>query len=263
MKGCFIVFEGIDGSGKTEQLNRLEKNLRKENYDVIHTIEPTKTLMIGSLIRNILYKKIEVTEEALALLFAADRAEHTKKKIIPALQTGAIVLSDRYVYSSLAYQSKGMRKELNFEWIKKINQYAISPNLVIFLDIPPKVGLERLKNGQIRIQDHTFFEDLIRQEKIRSAYYNIFNLNNNPNLWDFLTDIKKIKINKYMEMKRLKNTLILRIDGTLSKDDIEKRILTFVRQYLTDLNVLKIQGNKPQIQKLHIFNNNNISESKP
>jgi len=153
-QGCFIVFEGIDGSGKSEQYGRLTERLKKD-YDVLATAEPTKGMPIGNLIRQVLYGNEETSEESLALLFAADRVDHTEKKIKPALEDGKVVISDRYVYSSLAYQSRGMNKELDLDWVKTINRYALEPDVVIFLDITPEEGQKRLANGQIRVKDHT------------------------------------------------------------------------------------------------------------
>ena len=111
-KGCFIVFEGLDGSGKSTQVRDLGSKLQKKKYEVITTQEPTNKNVIGSLLKRILYNNESVPDEVLALLFAADRAHHTINTIIPGLEEGSIVISDRYVYSSLAYQSRGMKKRL-------------------------------------------------------------------------------------------------------------------------------------------------------
>ena len=108
-KGCLIVFEGIEGSGKTTASRNLQKYLTTKEHKALWTREPTSS-KIGSLIEDILRGEITVAEEAIPLLFAADRADHTKRVIVPAIKKGYIVISDRYVHSSLAYQKSGMEK---------------------------------------------------------------------------------------------------------------------------------------------------------
>ncbi|MCX6648212.1 MAG: dTMP kinase [Candidatus Bathyarchaeota archaeon] len=258
-QGGLIVFEGIDGSGKTEQIKRLEKRLIDENFKVTSTREPTNFLVIGKLIRNVLNKKENVSDEALALLFAADRADHTKKKIIPSIKDGFVVLSDRYVFSSLAYQGKGMKTQLDINWLKIINKYAISPNIVIFLDIPPEIGLERLKKGQTRIHDDNYFENLTKQENIRSVYYKIFNLERTVRDLTEYQNIKKIKQEKSIKEVKINNMLILRVDGTKDIEVIEKEIYNIVKKYLIDNKIGKNNGVSPT--PLHYFTNG-INDSK-
>jgi len=256
MKGCFIVFEGIDGSGKTVQSKKLFEKLKKINYKVIPTKEPTTQRPIGKLIRSILYNSETVTEEALALLFAADRADHTKRKIIPALNEGAVVISDRYVYSSYAYQAKGMDIELDLKWIKIINRYAQTPNIVVFLDIPPSVGLERLQKGQKRIQDDSYFEDLIKQEKIRSIYHKVLNLERKvKDLWEFETKIKTQRTQKY-EIVMSDSAIVLRVDGTLPINEVHNIIYNYITSYLEKKQVPKMEKNKLEHKDLlKVFSN--------
>jgi dTMP kinase len=253
-QGCFIVFEGIDGSGKTEQINRLEKKLVNDKFRVILTREPTNFLPTGILIKDILNKKENVSDEALALLFAADRVDHTKKKIIPAIKNGFIVLSDRYVFSSLAYQGGGMKTTLDINWLKNINKYAISPDIVIFLDIFPEVGLQRLKKGQIRIQDDTYFENLRKQENIRSIYYKIFNLERvEKDLREFQYTKKNRKQDKIIKEVKLNNTLVLRVEGHHPIELIEKEIYEIIKKYLENKKIGKNDTVSPT--SLHYFTN--------
>lgn len=219
-KGCFIVFEGLDGSGKSTQVRGLGSKLQKRKYEVITTQEPTKKSVIGSLITRILYKNTVVPDEVLALLFAADRADHTINTIIPALEKGMIVISDRYVYSSLAYQSRGMKKRLDIDWIRSINQAAIEPDLVIFLDATPKDAMSRLQKGQKRVQDHNFFENLEVQTRIRDAYYDIFNFHQvdtgiqNTNIY---------RIDAKLPVKQIKEIIGERVSTLLGKKSIERK----------------------------------------
>jgi len=236
-QGCFIVFEGIDGSGKSEQYGRLTERLKKD-YDVLATAEPTKGMPIGNLIRQVLYGNEETSEESLALLFAADRVDHTEKKIKPALEDGKVVISDRYVYSSLAYQSRGMNKELDLDWVKTINRYTLEPDVVIFLDITPEEGQKRLANGQIRVKDHTYFEDIVKQDKIRSVYYQVLNLMKGD-LWGYVDEVNK----KEFEISKINDTVVLRVDGALSRDRISRIINKQVQKILKDKNVQKLNKN--------------------
>jgi dTMP kinase len=175
-----------------------------------------------------------VAEEALALLFAADRLDHTEKKIKPALEQGSVVVSDRYVYSSLAYQSGGMKKELGLEWVRAINAYAVMPDMVVFLDITPDVGQNRLANGQVRVKDHTYFESLSQQEKIRSAYYKVFNFGN-VSLTQYIGAGKE---EARVQVSRVDDTIVLRVDGTLSMEEIEKIVLKHVLKALKEKCVM-------------------------
>ncbi len=142
-RGAFICLEGIDASGKTTQTHRLVRNLKRRGFDSVYTTEPS-TGEIGRLIRrHVLDRKKRIPVSMEALLFAADRVDHVEKKIKPVLYKGRIVVCDRYVYSSLAYQGAG---DLNFDWIKQINRFALVPDLALLIDVSPEVAIERLKS---------------------------------------------------------------------------------------------------------------------
>ena len=239
-KGCFIVMEGIDGSGKSEQFQRLTKRLKKKGYKLATTREPTKRYPVGRLIEKVLRGEEQVSEEALALLFAADRADHTERKIKPALEDGAIVVSDRYVHSSLAYQSRGMGKELNLNWIEMINKFALEPDAVIFLDISPEVGQNRLSNGQVRIKDHSYFENISQQERIRMVYLEVLNLH------DFPLGSKNVIVSQTGRTK------VYRVDGTLPINEVEKIIWRQVSGLLKDLN-LEAEEKESKVKSLTKF----------
>ena len=236
-KGCFIVFEGIDGSGKSEQVRRLIEKMRADHYSLVATREPTKNTEIGKIINRVLYENAKISEETLALLFAADRVEHTHTVIMPALNQNSVVVSDRYVYSSIAYQTKGMDKELDKDWIATINKFAIEPDVVIYLDISAETGQNRLKNGQIRFGDHTYFENIIKQEKIRSVYYSTFNFDKKT-LFEF--DGHPIKIERDFTISNFGKTKILRIKGDLPIQSIESIIKDQVYELLASKNISPI-----------------------
>src|SRR5208283_382139 len=140
-RGVFICIEGLDGSGKTTQAQLLTARL-SEKYNVVHTAEPSRG-KIGTFIRDCcLYEGKRLPTEAEALLFAADRIEHVQNEIAPALAEGKIVICDRYIYSSLAYQGGA---GLSLAWIKTINARALQPDFSIFIDVSPERVLERLQ----------------------------------------------------------------------------------------------------------------------
>jgi dTMP kinase len=223
--GCFIVVEGIDGSGKSEQFQRLTKRLKKRGYKLVATREPTKVYPVGRLIEKVLREEEQVSEEALALLFAADRADHTERKIKPALEEGAVVVSDRYVHSSLAYQSRGMSKELDLDWIRMINRHALEPDAVILLDISPEVGQARLSNGQVRIKDHSYFENISQQKRIRKVYLEVLNLHGSP------MDSEKVVVSQ------AGGTKVYCVDGALPVDEVEKIVWRHVSGLLKEMNI--------------------------
>lgn len=141
--GVFIVFEGIDGSGKSTHIKQLAEELRGRGHSVLETAEPSKDL-IGTFIRDYAERNGDrFTLETETLLFAADRYEHVKQVITPALERGNIVISDRYFYSSIAYQGA---TGIDLDWIREMNRFAPKPHLGILLDIPPESSLERVND---------------------------------------------------------------------------------------------------------------------
>ena len=162
-KGVFICVEGLDGSGKTTQAQILAERLNKSRR-AMYTAEPShgKT---GTFIRECcLYEKQRLPTAVEALLFAADRIEHVENEIKPALAEGKLVICDRYVYSSIAYQGSA---GLDLEWIRKINSYALKPDFAIFIDVPPERVLERLRRRK------SVMETLEIQRKVREVYLDL------------------------------------------------------------------------------------------
>jgi len=160
-RGIFICIEGIDASGKSTQARWLVRNLRRRGFDAIYTTEPSKS-EVGSFIRRyILQRKKRVPAVVEALLFAVDRIDHVESKIEPTLESGKIVVSDRYVYSSLAYQGAA---GLDVDWIQKINRMALPPNLAIYIDVPPEVVVKRMRRRR------SVMETLKNQRRVRESY---------------------------------------------------------------------------------------------
>lgn len=165
MKSAFIVIEGLDGSGKTTQAKTLVQKLG-QSYNAVYTLEPSKG-RIGSFIRRqILYGEKRLSVPVEALLFAADRVEHVQNEIIPKLSKGQIVISDRYVYSSLAYQGSS---GLSLDWIQTLNQNALRPDLALFIDVDPEIVLNRLKRKK------SIMENIETQKKVREVYLKFVN----------------------------------------------------------------------------------------
>jgi dTMP kinase len=159
-KGVFIVIEGLDGSGKTTQAILLTQRLLK-THKAILTAEPSRG-KTGTFIRECcLYGEKRLPVEAEALLFSADRVEHVQNEILPALEEGKIVVCDRYLYSTLAYQGSA---GLSLDWIKTINARALQPDFALFIDVPPERVLERLKRKK------SVMETLETQRKVREIY---------------------------------------------------------------------------------------------
>jgi dTMP kinase len=160
-KGLFIVFEGVDGSGKSTQMSMLKDQLEKHDKDVVLTREPTDGI-VGELIRRYAESRSRsLRPETEALLFAADRVEHSRE-IKRLMEEGKVVISDRYLHSSLAYQGAA---GVDRGWIRELNKHTLQPDLVILLDIDPERSLNR-----VTYRDKTVFEEDVYLRKVREIY---------------------------------------------------------------------------------------------
>ncbi|MGB4984653.1 MAG: dTMP kinase [Erysipelotrichaceae bacterium] len=169
-KGIFITFEGPDGSGKTTISTKVYELFKSSGYPVIYTREPGG-IEIAEQIRNIILdpdnKKMDAKTEAL--LYAASRRQHLVEKIIPALNNKQIVICDRFVDSSLAYQGYG--REIGVKEVKEINDFAIEsyqPDFTLFLNISASDGLKRLKNRTFK--DRLDLETLDFHQRVFDGY---------------------------------------------------------------------------------------------
>lgn len=207
MKGMFITFEGNDGSGKSSAIQAVYDELIKENYNVILTREPGGS-KIAEKIRTIILDtdNLGMDSKTEALLYAASRREHLMKKIIPALNEGKIILSDRYLDSSLVYQ--GIARGIGVNEIYNLNKFAIDdylPDLTIMLAVRPEIGMERIKNNR-----HEF--DRLELEKIE-FHHKVYN--------------------GYKEVAKLYPNRIVMIDGEKSKEEVleetKKVVMGFIK----------------------------------
>jgi len=191
----FIAIEGIDGSGKTTTISEVERFLLSRGYAVHRTAEPTCS-DIGRFIRSLLQKRSEhtYTRHELALLFAADRLRHLAEEIEPALAAGKAVLTDRYLFSSLAYQTV----DLPYEWVRELNRFARLPDTLIYLDVSIETALSRISRHRTLaeiFETRSFFERLlINYERVLADYAgktHIVRLDGEVMMEDIATDIEK------------------------------------------------------------------------
>ena len=165
MQGKFITLEGGEGSGKSTQLQLIKNYLQDLGYQVIITYEPGDT-EVGNKIRQILLdpKYDKLVSKAELMLYLADRAQHVQEVIIPNLKAGKIVISDRYIDATWAYQ--GFARELDSSVVKKLNSIAtdnLTPDLTLLLDLDPAVSLQRAKETTAKTNESG---DRIEAEKI-------------------------------------------------------------------------------------------------
>ena len=177
MKGKFITFEGCEGVGKSRQLEMLKEYLKNNNIDFYFTREPGGT-GVSEQIRNIILdgKNFAMVDECEALLYAASRVQLIKEEIAPRLDAGQLVLCDRYIDSSFAYQA--VARGLGYDFIDSINCYATKnfmPDYTVWLDLTPEQAFKRKggvdKNDRVELSGMKFHNDVYRGYKELSLKY--------------------------------------------------------------------------------------------
>lgn len=171
-KGYFITIEGPEGSGKSTVIKKIENYLSKQKKPFISTREPGG-VHIAEQIRAVILDNgnTKMDERTEALLYAAARRQHLIEKVIPAMNEGKIVLCDRFIHSSLAYQGYG--RGIGMKEVLEMNQFAIDgymPDLTILLDIEPELGLKRIEANKEREYNRLDKEKLSFHEMVRKAY---------------------------------------------------------------------------------------------
>lgn len=211
-RGYFITVEGSDGVGKSTQIHNIENYFLKLGYEVQLTREPGGT-SIGDKLRDILLdvSNDEMNKMTEMLIYAASRAQHIKELIEPSLKKGKIVISDRYIDSSIAYQGYGRR--LGEDVVKIVNEYAsfgLIPDLTFWLDLDPELGRKRILSRSI-IQDKDVTFDRIELEKN-----------------DFHNRVRE----GYKEIARKNPERVHRIDASLKADDVWEEIELILRKII-------------------------------
>lgn len=174
MSGQFFALEGIDGSGKTTQLKLLAQRLEAAGVPCLTTCEPTGR-PIGKLLRQVLTGQLQCDSRVVAPLFAADRLDHLLNReegLCQAVEAGLTVLSDRYYFSSYAYQSV----DLPLEWVIEANRpcaQLLRPTATLFIDVPPELALARIAQSRERTE---LFETRERLTRTREQYFKAFEL---------------------------------------------------------------------------------------
>ncbi|HML03005.1 MAG TPA: dTMP kinase [Candidatus Bathyarchaeia archaeon] len=197
--GVFICVEGLDASGKTTQSKLLVRNLRRKGFDAVYTTEPSHG-RIGRLIRkHVLAGKNRLSGVLEALLFAADRVDHSEREVVPALKADKVVVTDRYLYSSLAYQGA---TGLDLKWVEEVNRWAIKPDVTIYIDILPEIVLKRLK------REKSVMETLQNQRQVREIY-----------------------------LKLVENYGLIVVDGNKSRRVVAQEIMNVVIDFLSEQGV--------------------------
>ncbi|KJL02719.1 MULTISPECIES: dTMP kinase [Priestia] len=193
MSGTFITFEGPEGAGKTTIIHMVQQKLIQDGYTIVLTREPGG-IRIAEQIREIILNpsNTEMDARTEALLYAAARRQHLVEKVIPELNKGNIVLCDRFIDSSLAYQ--GNARGIGVEDIFAINQFAIEqtmPQATLYFDIDPEVGLERINKGRKDEINRLDLESLDFHYKVRDGYLSL--------LSEFPERIRRIDANQSVE----------------------------------------------------------------
>lgn len=195
-KGLFIVFEGLDGSGSSTQVEMLGEYLRKFGLKPHITKEPTNNL-IGGLIRGALTKEWHASNMCFQLLFSADRAHHLDREVLPALEKGSVVISDRYFFSTIAFGSL----DCDLEWLKGLNQNFRIPDIVYLIKVPPEECVKRIGKSRLEFE---IFEEVQKLDNVWKTYERLSNEYENFHI----------------------------IDGTNSKETVHQEIVAILTDFL-------------------------------
>ncbi len=193
-KSLFIAIEGADGCGSTTQSLLLKGFLEARGFKVHLTQEPSQS-EIGVLLRKFLKDK-NIPPTTDALMFAADRDIHYHEEIKKKLDDGYIVISDRYIESSIVYQSS-QSDDISVEWVKEINKFAGKPDITIILDIDPTVSLARKTEQDLEKFENISFLDKVRDLYLRRAKHEGYHVVNSDDIIELVQEkIQKIVIDK-------------------------------------------------------------------
>jgi dTMP kinase len=204
MKGIFITFEGPDGAGKTTILNMLSEEFKEKGIEAVFTREPGG-IRIAEQIREVILNKenTEMDPRTEALLYAAARRQHIVEKVIPGLNEGKLIICDRFIDSSLAYQ--GFAREIGVDDVYSINMFAIDgvmPEVTLYFDIEPERGLMRISGNDGREVNRLDLEKMDFHLKVQQGYKHLIGkfperikvINADQSLDDVYRDVKEVLI---------------------------------------------------------------------
>lgn len=215
----FIAFEGVDGSGKSKQAALLYERLKKAGDRPLLTSEPTDG-PIGTIIRRVLEKDGKIDPYSLQLLFAADRAYHIDTVIGPAIENDTYVITDRYIYSTIAY---GSAAGLDKKWLEEVNSKFVKPDITFVLDIDPEVAIRRVKKRALEFIRQSIeygYNDIEMDKKSANDQTELFEK------VDFLTKVRKI----YRELSKNNNNYHI-VDANRKVEDISEEIMQILKRY--------------------------------
>jgi len=196
--GFFIALEGIDGSGISTQIARLSQAL-SAHRKIMTTKQPSNG-PVGSLIRQVLTGRLQgVNSKTLALLFAADRQDHFAQEVESVLADGGVVLCDRYLWSTFAYQGL----DLDVSWLRQINGFTVAPDLTVLIKVRPAVSMKRIEEGR-------FHAELFEQEDLLERIYT-----------NYLTLVAEAKE---------AGQRVVEVDGEQSAEDVTVAVLAAIFQ---------------------------------
>ena len=208
MKGLFITFEGGECSGKTTLIKKLVSYYENKGYKVLTSREPGGT-PIAEQIRNVILdnNNVAMTGKCEALLYAASRIQHVEEKILPALDKGYIVLCDRFIDSSLAYQ--GYARNIGFDLILEANKFVLDylPDLTVLINIKPEIALKRMSN---------------RPDKVNRLDAESFNFH-------------KLVYEGYQEVLKRYPNRVKAVDGNLDENSLFLETINLIKPYLEKL----------------------------
>lgn len=210
MKGLFITFEGNDGSGKSSVIEAIKEELIRRGYDTIYSREPGGS-KIAEKIRQVILDvdNLGMDDKTESLLYAASRREHIMKTIIPALNEGKVILCDRFLDSSLAYQ--GYARGIGIEDVYNMNKFAtdgLLPDLTILVCVKPEIGLERIKKNQRGALDRLELEKMSFHQKVYEGYLEV--------------------------QKKFPDRIVI-VNGEASKEEVRQEALAVVVKFLEGL----------------------------
>jgi dTMP kinase len=211
-KGYFFSIEGCEGAGKSSLITKLSEYLRTHGHDVITTREPGG-IAIAEQIRSVILDKLNTAMDGRteALLYAAARRQHYVEKIAPSVTAGHIIICDRFIDSSLAYQ--GYARGLGIDEVLAINEFAIEkvfPDLTIYLDVDPEVGLKRIHEHGNREINRLDLEALTFHQRVREGYLQllgrfperIVNINANLNENEVFEEVRQV-VDRFLNVEKV------------------------------------------------------------